>query len=109
VDCTAAPAPFLNLSGCDLSGVEWDEVDLTGADLSGANLIDVDLTGANLSDVVRQQGETDEASKPVLTPARSGFRPDVLGLEITLCVRCGPDDMTLRIRGETNCGGDIPP
>ena len=50
VDCTATPAPYVNLSGCDLSGVILPEVNLTDANLTDANLTDANLFGANLTD-----------------------------------------------------------
>lgn len=45
VDCDAAPAPGVNLSGCDLS-----DMDLRGVDLSGATLRGTSFRGSNLSD-----------------------------------------------------------
>lgn len=47
-DCAAAPAPFVNLSGCDLSGLNLRSAVLSHADLTGANLSSVDLVGAQL-------------------------------------------------------------
>ncbi len=45
-DCDAPPAPGVNWSGCDKSGIELD-----GANLQGANLMDTDFSGANLTNV----------------------------------------------------------
>lgn len=45
-DCDAEPAPGVNWSGCDKSGIELD-----GANLQAANLMDTNFSGAYLTNV----------------------------------------------------------
>jgi uncharacterized protein YjbI with pentapeptide repeats len=49
--CRASPRPNVDLSDCDLSGMNFSDADLSGANLSSSFLEDVDFDGANLNGV----------------------------------------------------------
>ena len=102
VDCSTAPAPEANLSGCDLSGIlEPFGVNLSGANLSGADLsynhvheIDMrnaDLTGANLSFFALHGGDLSGAN---LTDA------DLTGADLMV-------DLTGAIWSNTTCPNGV--
>ena len=77
-NCAAAPAPGVDLSGCDFTGADLRSWVITGADLRGAklsgtdfrgaNLMDVNISGATVSNTTNFYGTTMDNIKSIPTP-----------------------------------------
>jgi len=50
-DCNIEPSPRVNLSGCNLTDLDFSQIDLVFANLSSTNIKNVDFSGSRLTNV----------------------------------------------------------